>query len=237
MPLPKLESPQYELTIPSTKKTVSFRPYLVKEEKVLMIAQETGSRNEISRAMRDIAAACITDKVDVNQLTIFDLEYIFLKLRAKSVGEIIHLKFNCEKCQAENEVEVNIDAVKIVEPPKKKKPSNDIKLTDDVGVILQFPTVQDVIHLNLSGNDYEQTLEILKASIKTIYDGTNAYNRIDANKGELDEFVNSLNRTQIDKIAEYMKSIPRIIKEIKYDCSSCGQESKHKIEGTESFFG
>jgi len=234
MPLPKIETPRYELTIPSTKKTVTFRPFLVKEEKILLIAQESGNRNGMVKAMRDIVESCILDKIDGNKLTVFDLEYIFLKLRAKSVGEVTTVKLLCSECSKENLVDINIDNIELLEKPKLE---NNIKLTDAVGVILQFPTVGDVMRMNFNGSEYDQMVEMIKLTIESIYDRDNIYPRAEANQEEITEFIDSLNHQQLETIGEFIKSCPQVTKTVEYDCQECGHPNKHVISGTESFFG
>lgn len=234
MPLPKIETPRYELTIPSTKKTVTFRPFLVKEEKVLLIAQESGNRNNIVKAMRDIAESCIEDKIDGNKLTVFDLEYIFVKLRTKSVGEVSSVNLTCSECKKPNLVDINLDSIELVEGEKM---SNDIKLTEEVGIVLQHPTVKDIIQMDFSGGDYDHMMELIKLTIQSIYDRDGIYSRADATQAEINEFIDSLNRQQLEKIGEYIKSCPRIIKKIGYTCGECGHNNNTEISGLESFFG
>jgi len=163
MPLPTLETPKYTLTLPSTKQKIEYRPFLVKEEKVLMIAQQSDDSNTMFRAMIDIVDACTFNKLLVDKLSNVDLEYIFLKLRAKSVGETVELNMICDECKHENPISINIDDIKVKYSRKKVEPT--IQLTDDVGVVCTYPTVKSVMRVKK-----DDPTEIISCAIESIFD-------------------------------------------------------------------
>lgn len=238
MPLPKLDTPKYHLTVPSLQKRVTYRPFLVKEEKVLLMAQESGNRNEMLRAMRDIIGVCfeecVSGVVEPDNLTVFDLEFMFLNLRAKSVGETVDVNLICQSCQKANEVKINLDTIGVIEP--ETKPDSTVKLTESVGVTLQYPKIRDILMIKLDGDDYDQTIGLIKASIASIYDPKGVYSRTDISDTEMSEFVDSLNHKQISDIAAYIKCCPRVVKTIEYDCGHCGAANSKEVSGAESFF-
>ena len=141
MALPRIDSPKYELRIPSSGDTVEYRPYLVKEEKLLMMAMETKDQQQMIRALRDVIAGCTEGKIQANDLAMFDLEYVFLKIRGKSVGETTRVNLKCKSCDHKNEVEINLDEVEVQGEVKKNE---KVALTDSVGVVLRYPTVKGI---------------------------------------------------------------------------------------------
>ena len=237
MPLPVLETPTYELTVPSTKKKVKFRPFLVKEEKILMIAQETKDQKAIINAMKDIIKACTFDKLDPDTLTMYDLEFIFLKLRAKSVGETVELQLPCKECGERHPIEINVDNIKITYP--KKKLASTIKLNDEVGVNLRHAQMKDFDSFRTSDDTAiaDDMMSILRISIDSIFDNNQTYHHSEITPKEFDTFIESLNRKQVDQLVEYLENIPKVREEIDFKCGSCGEENNHVIEGTEAFFG
>lgn len=237
MPLPVLETPTYELTVPSTKKKVKFRPFLVKEEKVLMIAQETKDQKTIINAMKEIIKACTFDNLEPDTLTMYDLEFIFLKLRAKSVGETVELQLPCEECDKRHPIDINVDNIKIKYP--KKKLASTIKLNDEVGVNLRHAQIKDFDSFQTSDDAAitDDMMSILRISIDSIFDSNQTYHHSEVTPKELDTFIESLSRKQVDQMVEYLENIPKVREEIGFKCDSCGKENIHVIEGTEAFFG
>src|SRR5210317_1931752 len=141
MALPKLNAARYTTIIPSTGKEIDYRPYLVKEEKILMLAMESQDQQQIVKAIKDVLSNCIYDDVNVDKLAMFDLEYLFLMLRSKSVGENVELKAKCEHCEEQNEVSLNISNIK---PPQNAENSNVIELTKNIGITIRYPTIKDI---------------------------------------------------------------------------------------------
>ena len=239
MGLPKLESVTYDLVIPSTGENVQFRPFVVKEEKVLLTALESNDATQISRAMRDIVKTCTFNNVKVETLAMFDLEYIFLKLRAKSVGEVAEIGIKCstKECGHMNNVQVNIDQIEISGNPTLEE---NIQLTDTIGVTVKAPTVERTENL-LKGSkinsEIDLVISLIIASIVSIYDADKVYPAIDSTPEELNEFVDSLNKEQFGKLQTFFENFPKLKKEISFTCTECGKEQTQALEGLTDFFG
>lgn len=235
MALPKLETPRYELTVPSTGKVVSFRPYLVKEEKVLLMAMESENPKQIFSAMQDVISSCTFGNLNVDTLTAFDIEYIFLQLRIKSVGETVTVNLKCEKDEAYTPVEVDLTQIKLVKSPNFV-PSLEVKLTDTIGVVLKPIKASDLVTLNPSSNKSDLITDLVIATISHIYDSDKIYRPEDISREELREFIDSLSRQQISKIQDYIASFPRIELDVTFTCVKCGHVNTVKLSGMESFF-
>ena len=230
MPLPVLETPTYNLVVPSTKKKLKYRPFLVKEEKVLMIAQESQNESQVIKAVKDIISACTFEKIDTNKIPMYDIEYIFLKIRSKSVGEVVSFKLKCSKCDEPNDVELNLEDVEVQFP--KKNIEDNIKLNDTIGITLKPINLTDVS--KAKGKD--AITEMLIASIDTIYDSDNVYKASDSTKKEMDDFVNSLTHTHLEKIQEFITNQPTLKHTIEYTCGKCGHKNSYELSGLQSFF-
>lgn len=235
MPLPILESPKYVLTIPSTGKSIEYRPFLVKEEKILLLAQESNNSAEMMSAIKDIISACTFDVIKPQELTSFDLEYIFLKLRSKSVGEVSNIRCKCEHCETYNDISVNIDEIEPTWP--KEKVNNKVMLTDKVGVILRYIRVDDISSLiNDTKVDANTITNMIIASIESIFDDSGVYKADQSSPEELMSFVNSLNRSQINKIEEYIASTPKLHHDAEFDCVNCKNHNIISLSGIQAFF-
>ena len=234
MALPKIETPTYVTKIPSTNDQVEFRPFLVKEEKILLLAQESKSTIEITRAMKNIIKACLFDKVNVNTLTSYDLEYLFLQLRAKSVGETIELSYKCSECGAVNDIIIPLDEVQLIYP--EKKVSNKVKVTDDIGITLKYLTLRDLENPVFENPSNENIVESLSFMIETIYDANDVYEAKNTSKKELIEFIEQLPHSALMAIKDFSDSVPKLRYETSFKCVKCGHENKVVIEGLESFF-
>jgi len=230
MPLPVLETTTYNLVVPSTKKKLKFRPFLVKEEKILLIAQESESENQILQAVKDIIESCTFSKIDVNKIPMYDLEYIFLKIRAKSVGEVVSFQLKCDECGEYNKVELNLEDVE-VQFPEEEIDSN-IKLNDSVGITLKPINLSDV--KKSKGKD--AISEALTASIDSIYDSDNVYSASTCSKKELDAFIDSLTHQHLEKIQKYILNQPTLKHTIEYTCEKCGHKNSYELSGLQSFF-
>lgn len=235
MPLPILETPKYSLTVPSTGKTIEYRPFLVKEEKILLIAQETNDDSSILSALKDIIKACTFDAVNPSELTSFDIEYIFLKLRSKSVGETSDIRCKCEKCQTLNDISINIDNIEITWPIERD--NNVIMLTDTIGITLKYLSVADIDKLNLSSKKQADTIiETVIAMIENVFDDKGVYPAAQTSHTEMVTFISSLNRSQMSKIEEYINNLPKLQHDIKFTCISCKHTNEITLTGTQSFF-
>lgn len=234
MALPILESPKYTVEIPSSKKTIEYRPFLVKEEKILLMAQESQDSREMLNAMKDIIRACTFEKVDVNTLTSFDLEYIFLKLRSKSIGEISHVNIKCSSCEVSNPIEINLDEVQV---KFDDSVSRTIMITDSVGVNMRYIRVKDMSALTDDKKSQSDLInEVVIASIESIFDAEKVYAAENSTKAELITFINSLNRSQMQKIEAFIAAIPALKEDVKFKCKGCGHDNSLELSGTQAFF-
>jgi len=233
MALPKLASAKYELTLPSTGERIEFRPFLVKEEKALMLAQQSGKDSDIMRALKDVINACTFDKIKAETLPTFDLEYMFINLRAKSVGEVVDLNVTCPD-DGTTTVAVKVDLMEI-QCVKEIGHDNNIKITDDIGMIMDYPKVDSI--KSLSGDDeVEAMFDVVKACIRQIYDSENVYEKTDMEKSELDEFVESMSHEQFEKVQEFFNTMPKVKHPIKVKNPNTGVESEVVLEGMQDFF-
>ena len=239
MSLPKLNTPVYEATLPSTNKVIKYRPFLVKEEKILLTAMEDGSEKTISNAVNQIIKNCVQGNIKVKELPTFDIEYLFLRLRAKSVGEkvTIGLKpYPCpqnegEICKNSTEVEINLEEVKVI---KDKKHSSKIMLDDNIGIKMSYP---DLSILGQKNTDVESGLKLIKDSIEMIFTSEETFDRSSFTQKELDEFFDSLTTDQFSKIKDFFDTMPVLKHTVKYKCATCGEEKETTIQGLNSFFG
>jgi hypothetical protein len=232
MALPSLAINKYELTVPSTDEVVEFRPFLVKEEKMLLIAQQSGDEKDIIKAVENIINECTYKKIDAKKLPIFDLEYIFIQLRAKSIGETSTISITCPD-DGETKVEVDINLEEVI-CEKKEGHTNKIELTDDVGVIMNYPRVNNVSGMNME--DPNTGFEIIKNCIASIYDENEIYDRNDISKKELDDFVNSMSHQQFMKLQEFFENMPKVKYNTKVKNPNTGVTSDLVIEGLQNFF-
>ena len=230
MALPSLSTPEFQTVIPSTGETISYRPFLVKEEKILLMAMEGNDQKEIEIAIKKILSNCILQDIDVNKLAMFDMEYLFLQLRGKSVGEVIDLSVTHldSECKHRTDIKVNIDNIKIQNLDQEKK----VMLTDDVGVMMKYPTMQEA--MGVSGENTEAVFEILSKSVDYVFDAENVYS--DFTEAEIVEWINGLNQTQFQKILAFFESMPKLSHEVFWKCKECKEEDTITLEGIQSFF-
>jgi hypothetical protein len=235
MALPRIDSPKYELKVPSSGEIVEYRPYLVKEEKILMMAMETKDQQQMIRALRDVIAGCTEGKIQADSLAMFDLEYVFLKIRGKSVGETTKVGLKCSSCDHKNEVEINLDEVEVQGEVKKNA---KVALTDTVGVVLKYPTVKGIQkQLGKQGsNDREVTMAAVASAIESIYDANDVYPTEDEKAEDVINFLDSLTSSQFKKISEYFEDMPRLRHEVKFNCASCKAKNNQTLEGLSNFF-
>jgi len=235
MALPVINVPTYTATIPSQKKEVTFRPFLVKEEKILLVALEDGGDQAISNAIKQIIRNCTFEKVDVDDLATFDLEYIFLRIRAKSVGETAKVQVLCED-DGETYVETEVDLEKIeVDFPKGH--TSNIKLTDDVGVQLDYPDMEDMYKgIEEGQTTIDFSLDLMKKSIKHVYDGETVHEKADFSDTDLHNFLESLTSDQFGKLQEFYETMPRLSHTVTVTNPNTKKKNKVTLEGLNSFF-
>ena len=214
MALPVLNAAKYRTIVPSLGKEVEYRPYLVKEEKILMIAMESKDERQILTALKGVIKACVYDDINVDKLAMFDLEALFLKLRGKSVGETTEIKAKCTECDAENNQEINFDDIKM---PVVIKKNNVIELTDSVGVILNYPSVAGLEKQDPKANNVDQTMNMIIDCIESIYDADNVYSAKSEGTKAVEAFIDSLNSTQFKKLTAYFEDIPAVTYDLKFD--------------------
>lgn len=231
MALPKINAPTYELTIPSIDQQVTYRPFLVKEEKILLMAnQDEDDTQGMIRAMRQIINNCIlTANFDSENLPLFDIEYIFLKLRAKSVGEKSEVGYQCPECESVNKVIINLEEVQVI---KNENHTNQIQLDERIGVILKYPDMYSITN----STEIEDIMGILCKCIDMIYDGDEVHDASEYDLEEIINFVDSLTQDQFQKMQNFFETMPKLSHDIDYNCSKCGHEQILVIEGLQNFF-
>ncbi len=234
MALPKLETSKYTAVIPSSEKTIEFRPFLVKEEKILMMAQESKDNLQIIGALKDIIKSCTFNTVDPSELTTYDLEYLFLQLRAKSVGETSEIKIKCDECDEYNDVAINLLDAEVKYP--NEKIDSKIQLNDTVGIIMRPISLAKSESLSKLKKDEDIFISSIIASIESIYDDNGVYQTDDTSEKDLKEFVESLSHKHLEEIQKYLSSQPKLQLEVKFKCNKCGHDNTRILEGLESFF-
>lgn len=238
MGLPTLATPKYELKIPSTGEVIEYRPFLVKEEKILLMANESKNDREQIRAMKQIIENCTFGKVNLDTLASFDIEYLFLKLRSKSVGETVEIGLRCDKCENSCPVKINLDDIEV---KFNSKMTNRIKLTDTVGVLMRYPNYDDMIKLSDLQKEQSETnskgmIEFVAGCIEKIYDDKQVYNTSDFSLKEVVEFMDQLSQVGLRKIMEFFEHMPSLEKQVNTKCEKCGKETEVLLKGTQSFF-
>lgn len=234
MALPNLNQQTFELNVPSTDERIKFRPFLVKEEKILLQALESNKMKDIASAVKVIIENCTFGKIDVNKLPSFDLEYIFLHIRAKSVGEVAKIKVLSPDDKT-TYVETNIDLTKInVEVDVEH--TNKIELTDTAGVIMNYPTLELFIKNDYEGPNVDNLLGMFAECIDQIYDGDDVYDYADTSEKERVEFLENLTKEQFDKIAHFFSSMPKLKHKVKITNPNTNKKNTVILEGLRSFF-
>jgi len=235
MALPKLNTARYSIDIPSTGQTVEFRPYLVKEEKILMMAMESNDPKAVMSATKDIIKSCIFEDIDVDDLAMFDIETLFLALRSKSVGESVDLKIKCEACETPNDISINFDDI---EKPVIENENVNIPITDSVGVVMKYPSVAEVEKYagDEQGEDITTAMNVIIACIDSIYDEDNVYDAKDETEKSLRDFIESLSSVQFLKISEFLQNMPSLSYDLNYKCINCGEDNTTELRGLASFF-
>lgn len=238
MALPKLTTAKFSVELPSNKQNIEFRPFLVKEEKALLIAMESEDESHMVAVMRDLVNDCVeTPGFDISKVPFFDAEYLFLNLRAKSVGEVSTLEYRHtdginyegEPCETVTEVKINLEDIKVYGIGETE---DKIQLTDKLGVKLKYPSIVDISKHSIGDNASE--INLLATSIEYAYDDNEVYEA--ETEEEQIEFIESMNATQLKKIADFFASMPRIKHTITYKCEGCGQEDTLELEGLADFF-
>ena len=237
MSLPKINTPEYRLNVPSTDEEIRYRPFLVKEEKVLLIAQETGTDKATYEAIRTIIKSCTLDEIDIDKLPLFDMEYIFLNIRAKSVGEVAKLKVKCPDDE-ETEVDVEVDLTKI---QVQMDDSHDarIELTDDIGVLMQYPNFGTVTNQSIEtpkGQETEKLFDMISDCMYQIWHGEETYDAMDYSTKERKAFLDSLNHQQFEKLQNFFETMPTLKHDVEVINPKTNVTSTLTLQGLSSFF-
>lgn len=239
MPLPKINTPTYELDLPSSGKKIRYRPFLVREEKILILALESEDMKQISNAIVEILTACILTKgVKVSELATFDIEYLFLNVRAKSVGETVEVNITCpDDEETQVKVEIAIDDIKV---QRDSKHNNIIQLDENLSMKLKYPALDQFIENNFevmeNESEVNQSLSMIGACVEAIYDKEETWNASDYTKKELDEFIEQLNTKQFKMIEDFFATMPKLSHTIKVKNPNTKVESEVVLEGLASFF-
>ena len=247
MGLPKIAVPEYSLKLPSTGEEIKYRPFLVKEEKILLIAMESEDEKQIADATKTVIKNCIFGNVDIETLPIFDIEFIFLWLRGRSKGEEIELKYDCPTCKGEIPVSFNIEDVNV---KKTEGHINKIQITDELGVCLKYPDMN--LQSRIDDIDSDKQIEIvfktILLSIDYIYDNEKTYPAKDHTADEMQDFIESLSDEQFQKISKFFDTMPKLQHDITLECTNkvkgdskkkdkvCGYKEDMTLEGLQSFF-
>ena len=237
MALPKLTTPTYELEIPSTDEKIKYRPFLVKEEKILMMAMETKASADITQAVKDIVSECTFNKVKIDDMPMFDVEYIFLNIRSKSVGEVSKLKLLCpDDGKTYADVEVNLNEVKVQVGDDH---TNKIELGNGMGMIMKYPTIDSFKESGIRDINPNNMLEVISTCILQIYEeeGKKVYDTKDQTKKEVTDWIEQLNSKQFKDVQNFFDTMPKLKHEITIKNPKTKKESKIMLNGLNDFFG
>lgn len=238
MPLPKPSLPTYELELPSNGKKIKYRPFVVREEKILLLALDTEDEDQIKIAIKDILSACILSRVKVEDLASFDLEYLFLRIRAASVGEDIQLKVTClDDGQTEVETTINVMDIEVYKPENH---TNKIMLDDNLGIVMKYPKMDQFVNFTLLEKDLEssdEVIELVANGIDQIFQGDEVWDGDATPTKEKKEFIESLTQPQYEKIREFYETMPVLKHKFSVVNPITGVTSNYTLEGLQSFFG
>tara|TARA_B100000927_G_C16469118_1_gene470836 strand:+ start:22 stop:738 length:717 start_codon:yes stop_codon:yes gene_type:complete len=238
MPLPKISTPTYELVLPSSGRKIKYRPFLVKEEKILIIALESQDQKQIATAIKQILASCILTKgTKVEKLSTFDIEYLFLNVRGKSVGEQIEVMVTCpDDGKTQVPMSINIDSIKVT---KSKNHKSDIKLDDTYTLKMRYPSLDEFIKSNFSMDKMEvdDTFDLIASCIDQVYSEEESWTQEDCTKKELSEFLEQLNSGQFKEIEQFFNTMPKLSHKVKVKNPNTGVENEVVLEGLQNFFG
>ena len=234
MALPKLETPIYELELPSTGEKVKYRPFLVKEQKVLMLASESEDDTQLKDALANIISSCTFKKIDPYQIPMFDIEFMFLRIRGKSVGEKVELNILCPD---DNKTRVNVKInLEDIDVHMKKEHTNEVRVTDDIKIVMRYPFLNDMVNIT-DKSDTTSVFAMIKRCISEIHDGDKVHNIIDISNKELDEFLDNLSTKVFENLGEFFVSMPKVIHSVKVKNPKTKKTGVVEIEGIQSFFG
>lgn len=235
MALPKYSYPVYTLKLPSTGKEVKYRPFLVKDEKNLLLSQQSEEEQSMYETLKTVIDSCIIEGVKVQDMAVFDLEYVFTQLRCKSIGEQVELVFTClnEECKKKGNHTFAIN------PEVKKNADHTAKidLFDNVGVMMKYPGTEQMKKIEkLDFTNPDEIIEMIASCIDYVYDDDQVYHTKDQSKKEVLQFVENMPRSASDKIKKFFETMPRLSQTVEYECKHCGEKNEYNVEGIQNFF-
>ena len=239
MPLPTISTPTYELTLPSSDKKIKYRPFLVKEEKILILAMESEDTKQIARSIKDVITKCILSRgIKVEKLSTFDIEYLFLNIRGKSVGEHIEVMVTCpDDGKTQVPMSINIDSIKV---QKNDEHDKDIKLDDTYTLRMKYPSLAEFTKTNFGSMNemkVDDTFELIASCIDQVYSEEESWSHQECTKKELSDFIESLNSNQFKLVEKFFETMPKLSHTVKVTNPNTKVESEIKLEGLQSFFG
>lgn len=224
--------PKHSTTLPMSGKKVEYRPFVVKEEKVLLMAAETKNEDSIHSAIREVVLACTGGKVDVSKIPLLDMEYLFLQLRSHSVGETSKPSVKCAKCEVPNECEVNLKEIAPQVDPAHKKV---IPIISDISVVMKYPTIEDVRSVE-DGNEVERTFSLLVKCIDKVVQGETTYNTSEMDESEVRDFVEQMTQDQFRRLFGFLETMPKLEKRVEFTCKGCKERNDQVVRGIANFF-
>jgi hypothetical protein len=233
--LPKQNAVRYEVVIPSTGKKHKFRPFTVREEKALLLAKESEDINNKVATLKTVIEACVEPKIDADKLAYFDIHYLMVMLRTKSVGEHVRLMFECGACPRTEGINMDLDLTKL-EVIRDPKHTTKIQLFDDVGVVMKYPSVQQIELLEEINEDPVKVIDLVAELIDFIYDKEEIHHGSEQSREDLLDFIYDLTKDQFATLTEFLRTMPKIRHTAEFKCPDCGEEHKRDIEGFSSFF-
>lgn len=239
MALPMNSTPIYNLVIPSTKKSITYRPFLVKDQKTLLIAQQSDDQRIMIDSLKEVIKSCVTEPIEINKLAIFDIEYIFTQLRSKSVGETVDIVLSCDEDHGEDNAKAKIQHtvdLSQLTVQEKEGHTNKIELFGTVGVVMKYPNIDDVKKLQGGEVTADDTFKLVASSIDYIYDSESVYHSKDQTEQELMDFINNLTSEQFGKIQSFFDTMPKLTHTVNYNCPVCNKAHTILLEGMQSFF-
>lgn len=228
-----ITTPTYELILPSTGKKIEYRPFLVKEEKILMMASESKNEKEIYRAMQDVVSACTLGNLKIEEASMLDIEYLFLKIRSKSVGESVKPMIKCKKCEASNEIAIDISSI---EPTFNEEHKNKVEIAKDVILEMRHPRFIDIERLQNIKSEAERMFTMIRSCIEKIYTPKGTFVTKDLDENEVTEFLGNLTQSQFASIGKFFETMPVLKKDIEYHCNKCKNVEQMTLKGAQDFF-
>ena len=233
MALPKLNTPTYELVLPSTGEKIKYRPFLVKEQKMLMIAQESKDENTLADTLGELVKSCTFEKIDAVNSPMFDIEYIFLKLRAKSVGETAEISVLAnDDNKTRVSVKVNLDKIDI---HMTADHTNEVQIDEKIKLVLKYPVLKDMKYISESDDEYKKMFAVLSKCIHEVHDGDKIYNAIDLTQKDIDEFVDSMNTSQLAKVLDFFTTMPKLRHPVSFINPKTKVKNEVVLEGLQTF--